>query len=160
MSSACLFDEMPVQDRVDFFQKCQEMMVKSYGGNHFLLHSKNKNEILSFYKKLVLNYKGYCYSSDKICILFNVINSSPSNEEITNSSWRGPPIKDGDIYFVDYVVGSINQDTYQELKGVMNFPGVNKISFLRNGHLSVFELDKFEKTLTLGLQRGTLDKLS
>ncbi len=157
MSSACLFNEMPVQDRVDFFQKCQEMMVKSYGGNHFLLHSKNKNEILSFYKKLVLNYKGYCYSSDKICILFNVINSSPSNEEITNSSWRGPPIKDGDIYFVDYVVGSINAGTYQELKGVMNFPGVDKIGFLRGGRLSIFELDKFEKTLTLSIRRGILE---
>ena len=157
MSSACLFNEMPVQDRVDFFQKCQDIIFKDHVNKNLLIHSKNKDEVLSFYKKLVLNYKGYCYSSDKICILFNITKSSPSNEEISGSSWKHSPAKDGDIYFVDYVVGSINAGTYQELKGVMNFPGVDKIGFLRGGRLSIFELDKFEKTLTLSIRRGILE---
>lgn len=157
MSQLCLFNEMPIEDRVNFFQKCQDIILRDHVNNEFLLHSNNKNEMLSFYKKLVLEYKGYCYSSDKICILFNITKSSPSNEEISGSSWKHSPMKDGDIYFVDYVVGSINAGTYQELKGVMNFPGVEKIGFLRGGRISIFELGKFEKTLTLSIRRGILE---
>lgn len=154
MTKACLFNEMPEKDRVDFFQKCQENIIKNHGNNSFLLNSKNKNEILSFYKKLILKYKGYCYSSDTICILFNVVKLIDNGPITSIASWNSSPAKDGDMYFVDYVVGKIDEETYQELKLVMNFPGVSKISFARNGHQSTFDLDKFEKTLVLGIKRG------
>ena len=68
-----LFQSLSKTEQIDFFVKCQDLLIRHHNSSEFLFTQENYSERKDFALNFIERYKGYMYSNGNICLLFNKI---------------------------------------------------------------------------------------
>jgi hypothetical protein len=139
-------NELPKEEKIEFFQKCQDLLVKNQPESEFILREEAENR--DYFLDLFLKYKGFAYTSEKIAVLFNKhrINSLPEAQEAYQDKVFDPPAPDANTYTVDFITTKMSKDVLQELYPVFH-ENLEFMCFLRMGKVSFFRFDVLKSAL-------------
>ena len=135
------------EEKVEFFQQCQDLLIKNQPDSEFILseNSKNKDYFLDIFTK----YKGFAYFSEKIAILFNKhrINSLPEAQEAYEEKVFNPPAPDANTYTIDFITAKMSKEIIKELTPIF-CEDLKYICWLRGGKVSFFSFKKLKASLS------------
>ena len=146
--SVRLFNEMSKEEKVDFFQKCQNMLVKNQPSSVWVLRDGDESN-RSYFLDLFLKYQGIAYESENIILLFNKHRYTNKDEIVMKSRDRlfSAPDENPNTYSIDFVTSKLTQKILQEVEPHFKDPGIQWIHFLRGQKVSVFDIEPFKKGL-------------
>jgi len=136
------FLDLTKEEKVAFFQKCQDLLVKNFPNSEYILRGDLHKK--DFYLDLFLKYKGFVYESEKVALLFNKIEHFPQELVIEPYQKRvfDPPALKPNCYAIDFLTTKGSLEIVKELLPHFN-EGFEYISFLRGGRISVFNFKRF-----------------
>jgi hypothetical protein len=140
-------DELSKEEKIAFFQKCQDLLMKNQPGSEFVLRTAsahNKNYFLD----LFLKYKGLAYSSERLAVLFNK-RKYTSLAEAQESYWKDlfdPPHKNPRCYTVDFITTKLNKSLLAEIDPIAD-EDLDYVCFLRASKVSFFKKKDFRESL-------------
>jgi hypothetical protein len=113
-----LFTSLTQEEKVDFFVKCQDLLIKYHPKSEFLAREKNIDEILDRVYENISRYKGYCYMNDNMCVLWNHVYISDSedvNKSLKDNAYK-PPHPDYNGVSFDFVALREKNDMFQFIR--------------------------------------------
>lgn len=75
-----LFYPIPKEEKVEFFVKCQELLIKHHSTSNFVVKESNLEEAADIFMDKIDKYKGYYYFDENVCILWNHVFISDPND--------------------------------------------------------------------------------
>ena len=146
--SVRLFNEMGKEEKMDFFQKCQNMLVKNQPDSLWILRDGDESN-RSYFLDIFLRYQGIVYESENIILLFNKHQYASKDEIIVKSREKlfSAPDKNPNTYSIDFVTSKLTQEILQEVEPHFKDPGIKWIHFLRGQKVSVFDIELFKSGL-------------
>lgn len=141
--SSILFTSLTREQKIDFFLNCQELLVAHHPESPFIFKEDNIEERLHFFKDFAQKYKGFVYSSENLCILYNKIDLKDSRNpiEAVRSNMYKEPIENYNCYSIDWVVFRALEDVYEFVQKEY-VPQIRYILWVKRGDVSVYETDK------------------
>lgn len=138
------FQKLSVEERVDFFVKCQAILIAYHPNSEFLFTEANTKERLAYVATLNEKYKGYCYANEHICILFNKIYIGDPNDSIgaLQANIYKEPQENYNAVSIDFVV-------FRDLKDCLQFckdhydPRIAYLMFVKNNQPKIYKTEKF-----------------
>jgi hypothetical protein len=101
-----LFQTLSNDQKIEFFLKCQQLLVDNHPDSDFIFREDNIKDRLYFVKDFTQKYKGFVYSNDNICVLYNKIklkdHRNPA-ETVKAHMYKGP-VEDFNCIIVDFAV--------------------------------------------------------
>ena len=85
MNKVQRLDELSKEEKIAFFQRCQDLLIKNQPDSEFVLKTNTHNK--NYFLDLFLKYKGLAYSSERLAVLFNK-RKYTSLEEAQESYWK------------------------------------------------------------------------
>jgi hypothetical protein len=88
-----LFYPIPKEEKVEFFVKCQELLIKHHSTSNFIVKESNLEEAADIFMDKIDKYKGYYYFDENVCILWNhVFISDPNdaNGSLIENAYKAP----------------------------------------------------------------------
>ena len=139
-----LFQSLSHEEKVDFFVKCQELLIEYHPDSQFIFREGEVEERLLFFNDFRKKYQGFAYSNDSMCLLFNKIYIRDANNIITDvkSKMFQPPDEGFNCYMIDWVV-------FKDLKDIGEFvlkegcPQVKWVAWAKNQDIKIYEVNKF-----------------
>ena len=128
-----LFQEMTKEEKIEFFIRCQRLLVKYHPDSPFIFNKKNVVARLSAARDLITSYKGYGYWDDNVCVLYNKIKiKNPDNlpSEIKNNMFREPSAEFNSV-IIDFVVFRSREDCGEFCK-VTYDPQMEYVVYVKN----------------------------
>ena len=113
-----LFLSLTPEQKVDFFVKCQELLIKYHPDSEFLAREGNFNEILDRVYENIGKYKGYYYMNDNMCVLWNHVYISDKedvNKSLKDNAYK-PPHPDYNGVSFDFVALREKNDMFQFIR--------------------------------------------
>jgi len=151
MPNIKLFNDLDREERLDFFQRCQDMLVKHNPNSPYIMRYGSP-VTKSYFFDVFLRYQGILYETDKIIVMFNKHRCS-GREEIIEKYRENlflPPHPEPNTYSIDFVSSSqLNKEILTELKPFFSDDGMEYISFLRGQNLTVFDIESFRKSMIM-----------
>jgi len=138
-----LFQSLSQEVKVDFFVKCQELMLKYHPVSNFIIRENTLGAALDAFQQNVENYKGYIHFDDNICILWNKIFVSDFtnvNLVVTENAYKEPNLNFNSVS-IDFSVFRQMQDCLKFIKENYT-PEIKYILFIREGTPKLYEADK------------------
>jgi len=144
------FSELDRQQRIDFFQKCQDLLIKAHPTSEYIMR-RGVRATGTYFIDVFLRYKGLVYETDKIIIMFNKLRCSGREEIIEKyrENLFSPPHPEPNTYSIDFVTAKLSKEMLEELKPYFSDPGMEYISFLRGQNLTVFDIESFRKSMIM-----------
>ncbi len=68
-----LFQSLSKEEKIDFFVRCQDLLIKHHNQSEFLFTQENYSERKDFALNFIERYNGYIFSNENICLLYNKI---------------------------------------------------------------------------------------
>jgi hypothetical protein len=138
-----LFQPLSRESKVEFFANCQRLLINFHPDSEFLFTTDNYAERKLFVLDFLHKYKGYCYSDDNICVLFNKVKvEDPRNPiKVIKDHIYKEPAEDFNAYSIDFVV-------FRKLSDCMNFcqaqysPRIEYVLFVKNNEVKLYETSK------------------
>ena len=143
-----LFGPLSKEEKMAFFQRCQDLLVKNQPNSPYVLKANAQRK--NFFLDMFLKYQGLAYESDNVAILFNKHNCPGGADEIHNryrEKLFSPPDSTPNCYSIDFITTRMNSALLEELRPHFNDEGIKHISFLRGAKLSVFDFQRFKESL-------------
>ena len=145
-----LFAPLPYEEKINFFLKCQELLVANHPDSPFIFREDNLEERLYFFKDFAKKYKGFVYMCEDLCILFNKIHLRDANDPIKDikAKMYQPPEENFNCYMIDWVV-------FKKLRNVKKFieneysPQIKWAAWAKNQDIKIYPLDKLLSSLNL-----------
>ncbi len=128
------FQELTQEKKVDFFVKCQELMIKHHPDSPFVVREKDLEKVLTACEKNILKYQGYSYSDDNVCVLWNhIVVTDPKDVKraVQENAYR-PPNPDFNAVSIDFAVFKHIKDCVEFIRGNDN-DRIEHILFIRDG---------------------------
>lgn len=138
-----LFKELNIQEKIDFFVKCQYLLLENYPQSRFIVTHEKLEEKLNFFKKLIDTYSGAFLVTDSMCLLYNRISIDNPNDVIEeykrakNSTY----IPNGNCVLISFLVAKPTPDNLQSF--IKPFEEVDYVMFLRGEKTSIIPKDLF-----------------
>lgn len=88
-----LFKNLSNEQKVDFFVNCQKLLINHHSNSEFVIRESKLNEAVDIFLNQINKYKGYYYSDDNVCILWNhVYVSDPTDTqgELIKNAYQEP----------------------------------------------------------------------
>jgi len=134
------FNNLSTEDKIDFFLKCQELLINNYPNSRFLITEENIKDRLSFIQDFFNNYKGFVYNDEHVCIMYNYIKITDKNNpvEVLNTHKFQPPV-------IDYNAISIDFGTMDSIKNLKKFcetfynSQIKYVMFVRQGRPAIYD---------------------
>lgn len=147
------FHQLHRQDKIDFFIKCQKMLITHHFDSPFIFNKDNIKERLTYAADIFHKYKGMCYSDDNVCVLFNYIKLEDPEDPISALKQHAfqPSTIDYNAVSIDFVV-------FRELKDCLSFCSTNYnaniqyVIFVKDGKPKVHKTTEFVSRI-LGVPR-------
>lgn len=138
-----LFTSLSQEEKIDFFIKCQSLLVKYHPESEFIFRQDNYETRKQFVKDFVNNYKGFCFSDDNICILFNHVHVENPDDpiKILKDHIYQAPKEDFNCVSVDFVVFRELHDC-AKFVGDNNAPNIKYVLFVKNNEIKLYETEK------------------
>jgi hypothetical protein len=146
------FQSLNKIEKIDFFIKCQDLLIKHHPKSEFLFTKDNFQERMSFVKNFYDKYQGFVYTDDKICVLFNQIRVEDEKnpiQAIKNFAYKAPA-PNYNAYSIDFVV-------FRELVDCIDFckihynPQIQYVLFVRSSEVKLYRTDKLLNKLNDGI---------
>jgi hypothetical protein len=77
-----LFQPLSQAQKIDFFVKCQELMIKYHPTTSFVIRENSLKPALDAFANNINSYKGFCHADENICLLWNYVFISDENDEV------------------------------------------------------------------------------
>lgn len=130
---------MAVSEKVDFFVRCQQLLVQFHADSEFICRKDNMTQRLKQIKAWVDKYKGICYQHDNVCVLYNrIVVSDPLNPaQAVASSMYQPPNDNYNAIIIDFAA-------FRDIKDCVTFvkdnydPRVQHVLFVRHGKVKIY----------------------
>lgn len=152
MTTPSLFQSLSKEEKIEFFVKCQSLLVAHHPDSEFILTKENWRDRIGFARNFIERYKGYCYADDNICVLFNkvkIIDPKDPIKALKDHIYQEPAI-DFNAYSIDFVV-------FKKLADCLGFclaqysPQIVYVLFVKNNEVKLYEaarlLDKLNAPL-------------
>lgn len=138
------FSKLSKLDKIDFFVKCQDLLIKYHPDSPFIINKGNLKERLTYAHDIFNKYKGMCYTDEYVCALFNYIRIDDPTEPL--ESLKKHQFCDPTI---NYNAVSIDFVVFKDLRDCLGFC---KTNYNSNIEYVVFVKDgkpKIHKTVDL-----------
>ena len=143
MQNPELFQNLISEEKVNFFVKCQEILIKYHPESPFVFTTNKLDDKKAFFKQFYERYQGYTYRNDNICILFNKIRVKDPRDPvkaIKDALWK-EPAEDYNAYAIDFVVFSEMAQCLEFCKAQYE-ERIKFILFGRNNDIKIYETKK------------------
>ena len=100
------FNKLHTKDRIDFFIKCQDLLIKYHPDSPFIITKDNLKERLTYSNDIFNKYSGMCYSDANVAALFNYVKLNDPNDPIKalkEHQFKEPTV-DYNCVSIDFVV--------------------------------------------------------
>ena len=150
MATLTRFIEMSRDERLAFFQKCQDLMIKVQPDSPWILRENQAHNTRgkAFFLDACLRYQGFVYEADGIIIMFNkhfYENKEEPIEKYADYLYDGPH-PTPNTYAIDFIAAEIDADKLRELQPYFK-DDMKYITYLRSPRPSVFNFDNFKKAM-------------
>ena len=134
------FQALLMSDKIEFFAKCQELLVKHHPTSEFVLTRENFEERKDYALDFIKRYKGFAYADDNVCVLFNKVRvEDPKNpvKVIKDHLYQEPREIDYNAVSVDFVV-------FRQLEDCIGFcraqyrPQMEYVVFVRHNEVKLY----------------------
>ena len=148
MSEIRSFGAMNNTEKLDFFQKCQELLVKNQPNSPYILRSRRPAN-KSYFLDIMLKYKGFAFRTESMAMLFNKHYYSSKKEihENYRDNLYLPPSSEPNCYCVDFITSDLNKKIIKEIEPIFPVGNIQYICFLRAQKLSVFDWERFRTSV-------------
>jgi hypothetical protein len=135
------FQSLSIEERIEFFVKCQELMLKHHPNSSFVIRRDTLKQALTACQGNIHKYNGYAYSTENICILWNhiLVNDPSDMERIFKENAYQPPNPNYNAVSIDFAV-------FRSMADCLNFVRENKneriqyVLFIREGKPKLYPL--------------------
>jgi hypothetical protein len=140
MNAPVLFQSLSHKEKVEFFVHCQELLVKFHPKSHFVFTKENLAERTHWVESFLSKYKGYTYSDENICVLFNKVRVDDArnpNKVLKDHVYR-EPASDFNAVSIDFVVFRKLGDCLAFCKDQYS-PQIEWIVFVKNNEIKLYK---------------------
>lgn len=140
MNAPVLFHSLSHNEKVEFFIKCQELLLAEHPTSEFIFTKDNVEARKYWVNQFLEKYKGYVYYDDKICVLFNRVRvDDPKDPKgILKKIVYQPPHENFNAVSLDFVV-------FRKLGDCMEFcksqyiPQIEWIVYVKKNELKLYK---------------------
>ena len=150
MATLTQFKEMSRDEKLAFFQRCQDLMIKVQPDSLWILRKKQTPEARNriFFLDAFLRYQGFVYEADGIIIMFNkhfYLDKEDPIEKYADYLYDAPH-PTPNTYAIDFIAAEMDADKLRELQPYFK-DDLEYITYLRWPRQSVFNLANFKKAM-------------
>lgn len=142
------FESLTQESKVGFFVKCQELMVKYHPNSPFVIREDTLEKALNLFHDNITRYKGFCYTDENICVLWNyILVSDPVdvNRVVVENAYKEPN-PDFNGVSIDFAVFRQMSDCLAFIKKHNN-ERIKHILFIRDGVPKIYSAEVLLKTV-------------
>ena len=151
MSKVRLLNDLERGEKLAFFQQCQDLLAKNQPNSEFLLAEDNPKN--NYFLDLFLRYKGWCYHSPKVTLLFNkrrYKNMPEAQDHYWDEMWDAPD-ENPNCYTIDFVTSKFNKALIDEIDEMIETESVFDdklpyVCFIRARRVSFFKYEDVKKS--------------
>lgn len=145
-----LFRALSEEEKVDFFCRCQKLLVEFHPSSHFLFTKENYEERKFFVLDFLHKYKGYAYMDDNVCVLYNHVKvEDPNNPvKVVKDHIYREPAANYNAISIDFVV-------FKQLRDCLSFvsahnsPQIEYVLFVKNNEVKLYNKERLLSALRL-----------
>jgi hypothetical protein len=140
------FQSLTRDSQVDFFVRCQSLLLKHHVNSPFVCRVNNMAARLNHMQHFVNNYHGFCYADDHVCVLFNhmLITDPHAPEQSFRQALYKPPAVPYNTITVDWVVFDQLVNCGELIKRQYN-TNVQYVLFVRHNKIKLYKALDFLK---------------
>lgn len=138
------FDELDKEGKIQFFQKCQDLLLANQPDSPWVLREGSQK---NYFISLFIKYKGIAYQTEDVVILFNKLRYENKDDILGNHATRmfEPPAQSPNTYSIDFITAKLTPEILLEAGDYFKDPGMEWVCFLRGQKLSVFNFESFKR---------------
>lgn len=141
-----LFQSLSEKDKIEFFVKCQSLMLKYHPTSPFIIRESKLDKALEAFENNIRRYQGYVYADENICVLWNhIIVSDPSNANraVTENAYL-PPNPNFNAVSIDFAVFKGIENCFSFIADSKE-PQIKHVLFIREGKPKIYPLEQILK---------------
>ena len=138
-----LFQDLTLQEKIDFFVHGQELLLKHHPDSDFLIRQSNVKERITFAQELMTKYQGLCYMDENIIVLANkvfVTNEHNAVNTLKEHMFK-PPVEHYNAVSIDFVVFRQMNDCMEWVRGNYD-PRIRFVVYVKNGTPQIYPTEK------------------
>ncbi len=138
-----LFSSLTKEEKIDFFVKCQELLIKYHPNSPFIIRENGLSNTLDAFENNIKKYQGFSYADEHICVLWNkifVTDPTNLNRVITENAYMPPKEKFNGV--------SIDFAVFNSMIHCQNFikdnddESIKYILFIREGKPKIYKKEE------------------
>jgi hypothetical protein len=144
------FGQISKEDRVEFFLKCQDILIKYHPNSPYVVRESNVDKTVDGLCANINKYNGYYYSDENICVLWNHIYvSDPKDvrQTLVENAYK-PPHPNYNGVSIDFAVFRKMEDCLSFVKSNYT-PQIEHILFVREGNPKMYKASQLLKNIKL-----------
>jgi hypothetical protein len=149
MPSLKIFTDMGKEEKLQFFQRCQDLLLETTPDSPYVLRQGDLDRNRSYFLDIFLRYQGLVYESDGIILLFNKLQYENKDQIYEHYRQRlfHPPDKNPNTYTVDFIASKLDPKILSEMEPYFKDEGMKWVCFLRGQKLSIFPAESFKNSV-------------
>jgi hypothetical protein len=145
-----LFTQLSKDEKINFFLKIQELLIKHHPKSGFIIRENNVNTFVDSLINWYFNYKGYCVNEDNFCLLFNKILIEKTEFSQLKNVLFNPPNKNANCLFIDFVVSKKIKSCLEFFKSQVTI-NLKWVIYIRNNKINQYDVQKLSAFLSQSL---------
>jgi len=147
MGSLIQFQDMTHSNKLDFFQRCQELLLRTEPSSPYVIREGSERG-KSFIIDAFLKYKGYIYEAEEVIIMFNKHFYEEKEQAVNEYGEKlfAAPENPANTYSIDFIAASLNEQRLKEMEPYFN-EGMRYVVFLRGQRPAIFEAENFKNAM-------------
>jgi len=149
MPSIRIFTDLDKEERIEFFQRCQDLLLETAPESPYILRQGDVARNKSYFLDIFLKYQGLIYESDGIILLFNKLQYEDKDhiyEQYRDRLFHSPD-KEPNTYSVDFIAAKLDPKILSEMEPYFKDEGMKWVCFLRGQQLSVFDAESLKNSV-------------
>ena len=147
MGSLIQFQDMTHSDKLDFFQRCQDLLIRTEPNSPYIIREGSERG-KSFIIDAFLKYKGYVYEAEEVIIMFNKHFYEERGQAVEEYGQKlfNLPENPANTYSIDFIAARLNEHRLKEMEPYFN-EDMKYIVFLRSQRPTIFEAENFKNAM-------------
>lgn len=144
------FQSLTQEQKVDFFIKCQKLLLQYHPNSPFVVREDNLSKVLDACHNNIKRYQGYHYSDENVCVLWNhILVTDPKDVKkcVVENAYQ-PPNPAYNAVSIDFAVFRQMTDCLTFIKE-NNSPQIRYVLFIRDGNPKLYPIEVLLKGVHL-----------
>lgn len=141
-----IFTDMNQEEKMQFFQRCQDLLIKTNPNSPYILKKDGPSRNKNYFIDIFLKYQGFVYETDAIILLFNKLHFENTNDIYDRYRNRlfDTPDENPNTYTVDFIASKLDPEILSGMEPYFKDAGMKWVCFLRGQKLSIFDAETFK----------------